>query len=62
MPSFRYPPGAFSTGRLDGVPVPCLSGQQQLRFRQGYAHRDEDRHDLVQLARLPSPTWTNGCP
>jgi lincosamide nucleotidyltransferase A/C/D/E len=63
---FRYPPGGFRTGLLDGVPVPCLAAEQQLRFRQGYAHRDEDRHDLALLAPLapglPSPSWTSGCP
>jgi lincosamide nucleotidyltransferase A/C/D/E len=60
---FRSPPDGFSEGLLDGVPVPCSSGEQQLRFRRGYAHRDEDRHDLALLASgLASTAWTSGCP
>ena len=64
--AFHYPPDGLSTGRLAGVAVPCLSGEQQLRFRQGYAHRDEDRHDLALLGQpapgLSSPSWRSGCP
>jgi lincosamide nucleotidyltransferase A/C/D/E len=49
---FDYPPDCFVTGVIAGLTVPCLSAEQQLRFRQGYEPRDVDRHDLAQLARL----------
>ena len=48
---FRYPPDAFTEGRVDGTVVPCLSRRQQLRFHPGYALREADRHDLRLLAR-----------
>ena len=50
--SFVYPPTAFATGVLAGVPVSCLSAAQQLRFRAGYALRDVDRHDIALLKSL----------
>lgn len=43
---FCYPPDAFSAGYLGGIEVPCLSREQQLRFRRGYRPRAVDRHDL----------------
>ena len=46
---FDYPPGAFTFGALADVVIPCLSPNQQLRFRRGYQLRDVDRHDLQLL-------------
>ena len=43
---FEYPVGCFALGQIAGRVVPCLSAEQQLRFRQGYELRDVDRHDL----------------
>jgi lincosamide nucleotidyltransferase A/C/D/E len=51
---FEYPAGCFTVGRIGGEPVPCLSADQQRRFRRGYALRDADRHDLALLAALES--------
>jgi lincosamide nucleotidyltransferase A/C/D/E len=51
-PGFRYAPDAFSTGTIDGTPVPCLGIEQQLLFREGYELRDVDRHDLPLLRGL----------
>lgn len=50
---FEYPPDAFGRGLIDGRAVPCLSAQQQRRFRSGYTHRPQDVHDLAQLDALP---------
>ena len=50
---FDYPLDAFSTGRLAGRPVPCLSVRQQRLFRTGYEPRPQDIHDLAQLDPLP---------
>lgn len=53
---FGYPPDAFSTGRLGGAEVPCLSREQQLRFHRGYSPRAVDLHDL-RLLDQGGPTW-----
>ncbi|MFE9955382.1 nucleotidyltransferase domain-containing protein [Micromonospora sp. NPDC005299] len=45
----RYAADGFTTGTVDGRPVPCLSAAQQLRFRTGYPLRDVDHHDLALL-------------
>lgn len=50
---FDYPPEAFAEGMLGGVPVPCLSREQQVRFHRGYEPRPTDVHDLQQLEGLP---------
>jgi lincosamide nucleotidyltransferase A/C/D/E len=50
--SFAYPRGCLVSGRIGGRTVPCLSAEQQLRFRGGYELRDVDRHDLALLAAL----------
>lgn len=47
--SFEYPPGCFTTGRIGDRQVPCLTAEQQLRFRTGYELRDVDRHDIALL-------------
>lgn len=52
---FDYPPEAFTTGRLDGLTVPCLARDQQRRFHSGYPLRAADRHDLALLESLASP-------
>jgi lincosamide nucleotidyltransferase A/C/D/E len=52
---FEYPPGAFTMGRIGGHVVPCLSAEQQLRFRSGYAVRDVDRHDIALLVAATAP-------
>jgi lincosamide nucleotidyltransferase A/C/D/E len=52
---FEYPSDCFVTGRIGGRAVPCLSVEQQLRFREGYELREVDRHDLAVLAALKSP-------
>lgn len=44
----------FTTGRLNGVEVPCVSLEAQLLFHSGYEPRDTDRHDLALLRRLQS--------
>jgi lincosamide nucleotidyltransferase A/C/D/E len=52
---FEYAPGGFTTGRIGGHVVPCLSAEQQLRFRRGYALRDVDRHDIALLVAASAP-------
>ncbi len=47
--SFGYPAGSFTTGVIGGVQVPCLDARLQLRFREGYEHRDVDCHDVALL-------------
>jgi lincosamide nucleotidyltransferase A/C/D/E len=44
--SFEYRADGFATGTIDGRPVPCLSGSQQLSFRTGYDWRGVDHHDV----------------
>jgi lincosamide nucleotidyltransferase A/C/D/E len=50
---FYYPSAAFTTGCIAGRTVDCLTAQQQLAFRQGYAWRNRDYHDVAVLNR-----WT----
>ena len=52
---FEYPPGCFTTGRIGDRDVPCLTAEQQLRFRTGYALRDVDRHDIELLTAVTPP-------
>lgn len=52
--SFAYTADGFTTGTVEGVTVPCLSVEQQLRFRQGYQPRQVDVHDLRILNELKS--------
>ncbi|WP_205215251.1 nucleotidyltransferase domain-containing protein [Amycolatopsis albispora] len=47
--TFTYPADCFVTGRIDGIEVPCLSVEQQLRFHKGYQPRERDLHDMAQL-------------
>ncbi|MBN6041845.1 nucleotidyltransferase domain-containing protein [Amycolatopsis sp. 195334CR] len=47
--TFDYPADCFVTGRIEGVEVPCLSVEQQVRFHQGYQPRERDLHDMAQL-------------
>src|SRR5215213_2171806 len=46
---FSYPSDAYTNGSIAGRTVDCLTAQQQLAFRQGYAWRDRDRHDVAVL-------------
>jgi lincosamide nucleotidyltransferase A/C/D/E len=46
---FDYPAGCFTTGRIDGVTVPCVSVAQQIYFHQGYPPADRDRADMAAL-------------
>ncbi|MFD3504637.1 nucleotidyltransferase domain-containing protein [Streptomyces sp. NPDC058676] len=48
---FPYPSACFVTGTIKGVPVPCLSAEQQVYFHQGYEPSERDRHDMAQLRR-----------
>ncbi|MGC5169824.1 nucleotidyltransferase domain-containing protein [Microbacterium sp. DT81.1] len=50
--SFHYAADGFSIGTIEGVPIPCLSVDQQLRFREGYAPRPVDVHDVALLTEL----------
>ncbi len=43
----------FTTGRLSGVPVPCVTIAAQRLFRSGYELREVDLLDLSELDRLP---------
>ncbi|MEV5528093.1 nucleotidyltransferase domain-containing protein [Streptomyces prunicolor] len=48
---FAYPASCFVTGTIKGMPVPCLSAEQQVYFHQGYEPTERDRHDMAQLRR-----------
>ncbi|MET7360008.1 amino acid transporter [Streptomyces sp. NPDC005562] len=48
---FIYTSSCFVTGTIEGVPVPCLSAEQQVHFHQGYEFTDRDRHDMPQFRR-----------
>jgi lincosamide nucleotidyltransferase A/C/D/E len=47
-----YPAECFTTGRIAGRTVGCISAEQQIAWRSGYELRDVDRHDLAVLRRL----------
>ncbi|WP_019057358.1 nucleotidyltransferase domain-containing protein [Streptomyces prunicolor] len=49
---FAYPASCFVTGAIKGMPVPCLSAEQQVYFHQGYKPTERDRHDMAQLRRV----------
>ena len=48
----EFPRSWFTTGRLGGVSVPCVSLQAQRAFHEGYEPRQVDLLDLAQLERL----------
>ncbi|MFC8436031.1 nucleotidyltransferase domain-containing protein [Streptomyces sp. NPDC057253] len=48
---FAYPSSCFVTGTVHGMPVPCLSAEQQVYFHQGYEPTQRDRHDMARLHR-----------
>lgn len=52
---FDYAADGFTTGTIDGVVIPCLSVEQQLRFRAGYEPRLVDVHDIELLERHAEP-------
>ncbi|MET0695212.1 MAG: lincomycin resistance protein LmrB [Propionibacteriaceae bacterium] len=49
---FEYPPDAWTSGRIDGVSVTCLTVEMQRRFHSGYPPRPVDLHDLALLDTL----------
>ena len=53
---FHYPAGCTTTGTVAGRPVTCLTAARQLTFRQGFAWRPVDPHDVALLRGLsPGP-------
>ncbi|SDE46542.1 nucleotidyltransferase domain-containing protein [Glycomyces harbinensis] len=46
---FRYPADCFTTGLIEGEPVPCLSVAQQIEFHQGYEPAERDLEDMRRL-------------
>jgi lincosamide nucleotidyltransferase A/C/D/E len=48
----EFPRSFFTSGRLGGVPVPCVSITAQRLFHSGYELRDVDLHDLAVLDEL----------
>lgn len=55
-----YPPGALAgSGHIDGYSVKCVTATAVLHFRNGFAPRPKDRHDVELLCEsfeLPLPT------
>lgn len=49
---FCYPVGCFTTGRVAGRSVRCLSVEQQLEFHRGYEPREIDLADVRLLREL----------
>jgi len=50
-----YPPGAFTTGVLNGRRINCLSVHQQRDFHTGCQRQAKDTHDLAQQNTLDQP-------
>ena len=49
----RHPAGGLAgEGEIGDRQVRCCTVELQVRFHQGYEHRDRDRHDLKLLAAL----------
>ena len=51
---FRYPAEIFTTGRLGGIVVGCVSAAAQRTAHEGYAPRPQDEHDLAVAGRAGS--------
>ena len=49
---FHYPAEIFTTGRLGGIVVGCVSAAAQRTAHEGYPPRPQDVHDLALLATL----------
>ena len=49
--TFRYPPEGFVSGRIEGRPVPCISGPVQMLCHLGYEPKQKDVDDLLALHR-----------
>jgi lincosamide nucleotidyltransferase A/C/D/E len=49
---FHYSNSAFTTGRIAGRTVDCLTAHQQRVFREGYSWRSGDYHDVPVLRQL----------
>lgn len=47
-----FPPDCFTSGRLGGIEVPCITAATQRVFHEGYAPRPVDVHDLELLRGL----------
>ena len=52
---FVYPSVPYTTGCIAVTTVGCLTAQQQLAIRPGYAWRDRDYHHVAVLRRWVSP-------
>jgi lincosamide nucleotidyltransferase A/C/D/E len=48
----EFPASWFTVGRLGALPVPCVTRDAQIAFRQGYELRPADHHDLTVLEAL----------
>jgi lincosamide nucleotidyltransferase A/C/D/E len=51
---FHYPAEIFTTGRVGGIVVGCVSATAQRTAHEGYAPRPQDEHDLAVLEGLDS--------
>lgn len=49
---FTYPSSCFVTGTIQGMPVPCLSAEQQVYFHQNYEPTERDRQDMAHIRRV----------
>ena len=49
---FSYPAAIFTTGRVGGIVVGCVSAAAQRAAHEGYAPRAQDEHDLAVLEAL----------
>jgi lincosamide nucleotidyltransferase A/C/D/E len=50
--TYRYPAAGFTTGTVAGRTVGCISVEQQIAWRSGFALRAVDHHDLAVLHQL----------
>lgn len=49
---YRYPTNVFTTGRIGGRAIGCVTVGKQLEAHQGYPARPQDRHDVALLHSL----------
>jgi lincosamide nucleotidyltransferase A/C/D/E len=52
---YLFPLSYFTVGQLNGHPVPCVTREAQMAFREGYELRASDRHDLELLEAMRGP-------
>lgn len=50
---WEFPARYYTTGRIGGRTVPCVSVEAQRYFHEGYEPREVDRADLARLDELP---------